>query len=268
MTLPQPTAPTTSTLRALIKCLCFLAITLVLFVPVLLLWGLNLERARARLVQLYFYLFGRVSGVRYTIEGEVSKLRPLMLVANHSSYLDIFVLGSIVPLSFTPKLEIRSWPIVGFFCVLADCIFIERRPADMQRAQAEMGARLNTGKVLALFPEGTTGDGFNVMPFKSGFLNLVEAHDLPLQPVSIAYTHIGDMPLSATNREQVAWIGEASFVTHFWRLLKFPSVRVHVTCYAVERIANYEDRKALAKACETIIRGGLMTSLEARGVTS
>lgn len=268
MTLPQPTAPTTSTLRALVKCLCFLAITLVMFVPVLLLWGLNLERARARLVQLYFYLFGRVSGVRYTIEGEVSKLRPLMLVANHSSYLDIFVLGSIVPLSFTPKLEIRSWPIVGFFCVLADCIFIERRPADMQRAQAEMGARLNTGKVLALFPEGTTGDGFNVMPFKSGFLNLVEAHDLPLQPVSIAYTHIGDMPLSAANREQVAWIGEASFVTHFWRLLKFPSVRVHVTCYAVERIAHYEDRKALAKACETIIRGGLMTSLEARGVTS
>lgn len=268
MTMPEPQSPSTSTLRALVKCLLFVSITLVMFVPVLLLWGLHLERARARLVQLYFYLFGRVSGVRYTLEGEVSTLRPLMLVANHSSYLDIFVLGSIVPLSFTPKLEIRSWPIVGFFCVLADCIFIERRPADMQRAQAEMGARLNTGKVLALFPEGTTGDGFNVMPFKSGFLNLVEAHDLPLQPISIAYTHIGDMPLSAANREQVAWIGEASFVTHFWRLLKFPSVRVHVTCYDIARIAQFEDRKALAKACESTIRAGLMQQLEARGVTS
>lgn len=268
MTIPQPTAPSTSSLRAVIKCLLFVSITAIMFVPVLLLWGLHLETARARLVQFFFYIIGRVSGVRFTMEGKVSTLRPLMLVANHSSYLDIFVLGSIVPLSFTPKIEIRSWPIIGFLCVLADCIFIERRPADMQRAQAEMGARLNTGKVLALFPEGTTGDGFNVMPFKSGFLNLVEAHDLPLQPISIAYTHIGDMPLSAANREQVAWIGEASFVTHFWRLLKFPSVRVHITCYEVERIANYEDRKALAKACETIIRGGLMTSLEARGVTS
>ena len=262
------TIPSTSTARALVKCLLFLVVTAVLFLPVVILWGLALEKIRANVVRLYYYLIGRISGLRYTVEGKVSPLRPLMLVANHSSYLDIFVLGSIVPLSFTPKLEIRSWPIIGFFCVLGDCVFIERKPADMQRAQAEMSARLNTGKVLALFPEGTTGDGFNVMPFKSGFLNLVEAHDLPLQPLSIAYTHIGDIALSAANREQVAWIGEASFGSHFWRLLKFPSVSVHVTCYEVERISSYEDRKALAKACETIIRGGLMKTLEARGVTS
>lgn len=260
--------PSTSTLRAAIKCFLFVSVTAVLFPLVLLLWSLALEKLRARLVRVYYYLIGRISGVRCSVEGKVSTLRPLMLVANHSSYLDIFVLGSIVPLSFTPKLEIRSWPIIGFFCVLADCVFIERKPKDMQRAQVEMSARLNTGKVLVLFPEGTTGDGFNVMPFKSGFLNLVEAHDLPLQPISVAYTHIGDVPLSAATREQVAWVGEASFATHFWRLLKFPSVRVHVTCYEAERISSYEDRKALAKACEVIIRGGLMASLEARGVTS
>lgn len=263
-----PAIPTTSTLRAITKCLLFLVVTAILILPVIALWGLALEKLRAQLVRLYFFLIGYITGVRYTVEGQVSKLRPLMLVANHSSYLDIFVLGSIVPLSFTPKLEIRSWPIIGFFCILADCVFIERKPADMQRAQAEMSARLNTGKVLALFPEGTTGDGFNVMPFKSGFLNLVEAHDLPLQPVTIAYTHIGDVPLSAATREQVAWVGEASFASHFWRLLKFESVRVHVKCYGVERIASYEDRKGLAKACESIIRVGLMKDLEDRGVTS
>ena len=260
--------PNTSSLRALVKCVLFVAVVLVMFVPVLVLWSLALEKLRAKLVRVFFLLAGRIAGLRLKVEGDVSALRPLMLVANHSSYLDIFVLGAIVPLSFTPKLEIRSWPIIGFFCVLADCVFIERRPADMQRAQAEMSARLNRGKVLGLFPEGTTGDGFNVMPFKSGFLNLVEAHDLPLQPVVIAYTHIGAVPLCAENREQVAWVGEASFATHFWHLLKFENVAVTVKFYPVERIATYEDRKALAKSCEGIIRVGLMETLEGSGVTS
>lgn len=267
----SPTSQTysVSRLRALIKCVLFLTVIVVMFVPVLLLWGFAMERIRARVVCVFFTLIGRISGVRMKVQGvPMSKSRPLMLVANHSSYLDIFVLGTLVPISFTPKIEIRSWPIIGFFCVLADCVFIERRPTDMQRAQKEMHDRLSTGKVLGLFPEGTTGDGFNVMHFKSGFLSLVEEHDLPLQPVSIAYTSIGGVPLSAQSREKVAWIGEASFVDHFWRLLKFPSVEVVVTLYDVERIANYEDRKALAKQCEKIIREGLRKQLEASGVTS
>ncbi|MFZ4540393.1 MAG: lysophospholipid acyltransferase family protein [Rickettsiales bacterium] len=258
----------TSSLRAVIKCVLFVSIILLMFVPVLLLWGFHMEKLRGQAVRFFFATIGRISGVRLRVEGTVSDLRPLMLVANHTSYLDIFVLGSLLPLSFTPKIEIRSWPIIGFFCVLADCVFIERRPTDMQRAQEEMAARLNTGKVLGLFPEGTTGDGFHVMPFKSGFLSLVEDHDLPLQPVSLAYTHIGKTPLNANNRDKVAWIGEASFVSHFWHLLKFPNVNVVATLYEVERIANYEDRKQLAKQCETIIRVGLMQTLEANGVTS
>jgi 1-acyl-sn-glycerol-3-phosphate acyltransferase len=265
---PAPTTYTVSRLRAAIKCVLFVLVIAVMFVPVLLLWGFAMERVRARVVCVFYTIIGRISGVRMKVEGSMSKLRPLLLVANHTSYLDIFVLGTLVPISFTPKIEIRSWPIIGFFCVLADCVFIERRPNDMQRAQKEMSGRLSNGKVLGLFPEGTTGDGIHIMPFKSGFLSLVEDHDLPLQPVSIAYTHIGDVPLSAVNREKIAWIGEASFLDHFWRMLKMPSVEVLVTLYEVERIGNYEDRKALAKQCEKIIREGLQQRLEANGVTS
>ncbi len=255
-------------MRAGIRAATLTIFTLMMFVPVLLLWLLALEKIRAQIVRFYYAMMGRICGVRLRIEGQVSRERPLMLVANHTGYLDIFVLGGLAPLSFTPKLEIRSWPIIGFLCVLGDCVFIERRPTDMQRAQAEMGARLNTGKVIGLFPEGTTGAGFEIKPFKSGFLNLVEAHDLPLQPVSVAYTHIGDAPLSAATREQVAWVGEAMLAPHLWQLLKFPCVRVTLTCHAVERMANHEDRKALAKSCENTIRAGLRKSLEAAGVTS
>ena len=268
MTEATPQAYNSSRLRAAIKCVLFLVVIVVMFWPVFFLWGFAMERVRARVVCVFYTIIGRISGVRMKVEGKISKLRPLMLVANHTSYLDIFVLGTLVPISFTPKLEIRSWPIIGFFCVLADCVFIERRPTDMQRVQKEMAGRLSNGKVLGLFPEGTTGDGFHIMPFKSGFLSLVEDHDLPLQPVSIAYTHIGEVPLSAENREKIAWIGEASFLDHFWRMLKMPSVEVVVTLYDVERIAGYEDRKALAKQCEKVIREGLSKTLEAHGVTS
>jgi hypothetical protein len=89
-----------------------------------------------------------------------------------------------------------------------------------------------------------------------------------LQPVVMAYTHIGDIPLSAATREKVAWIGEASFVDHFWRMLKFKSVTVTIQFHPVERMANHDDRKALAKSCEQTIREGLKAKLEENGVTS
>ena len=256
-----------SRLRSTVRVAALVAFSLVMFLPVLALWALTLERTRAFVVRFFYIVCGKIVGIRIHQQGIVSKQRPLMLVANHSSYLDIFILGSFLPLSFTPKREIRSWPVIGFFCVLADCVFIERRPADMQRAQGEMQEKLAMGKVLALFPEGTTGDGFHVKPFKSGFLSLVEEHHLPLQPVSLAYTHIGHVPLSAATREQVAWIGEASFVTHFMRLLKFPYIQVTAQFHDVQLMAEEEDRKMLAKTCEEIITTGLHHLLEANGVT-
>jgi 1-acyl-sn-glycerol-3-phosphate acyltransferase len=130
-----------------------------------------------------------------------------------------------------------------------------------------METKMKKGKVLVLFPEGTTGDGLQVKPFKSGFLSFVESHDLPVQPVTIAYTHIGTTPLSAETREDVAWIGEASFVVHFLHLLRLPYIQVTAHYFDVQKRAAYEDRKELAKACETIIAGGLKTLLGANHVT-
>ena len=257
-----------SSVRAARRVVSILALVVVMFPLVLVVWFFGFEKQRAAMVRWFYRLMRQFSGLRLTVVGEISPQRPLMLVANHSSYLDILVLGSLAQVSFTPKLEIRSWPVIGFFCVLADCVFIERRPADMQRAKAEMEARLKENKVLALFPEGTTGDGFNVKPFKSGFLNVVETHDLPLQPVSIAYTHIANTPLSAATRELVSWVGDASFAPHFLALLKLPYVRVTVSFYAVERADQHDDRKALAKSCETTITHGLHAVLKANHVAS
>ena len=252
--------------RAVMRLLGLILLALICFLPVVFIWLLRLDTLRGRIVCWYYDMMRRICGIQVTVEGTPSNLRPLMLVANHSSYLDIFVLGSLMPMSFTPKSEIRSWPVIGFFCVLADCVFIERKAAAMEQAQGEIEAKLRAGKVITLFPEGTTGDGFTVKHFKSGFMRLAETHQLPLQPLSIAYTHIGQTPLSAANREMIAWIGEATLVGHLMRLLSFPYVQVTARFYGVEQISAYEDRKALAKACEVIITDGLHQTLTVNGV--
>ena len=256
-----------SPFRAGVRVFLLIAWVLVSFLPMVMVWALGIDRLRGHMVRGYYAVCGLISGIKLVRKGEVDSTRPLMMVANHTSYLDIFVLGSLVPLSFTPKMEIRSWPVIGFFCIIADCVFVERRPAEMHAAREAMEARLKRGKVLCLFPEGTTGDGKNIMKFKSGFFSLAEEHHLPVQPVAVAYTHIGSEPLSAARRLEVSWIGDASFFPHFVHLLGLPSVSVEVTILPLQNLADFEDRKALAKSCEDTIRTNLERTLEQYGVS-
>lgn len=246
-----------SNLRASFSTLGLVLLILLGLPFVIVAWALRLEKLRGFFALLFNKIAARICGLRIHVRGEISRERPLMLVSNHTSYLDVFVIGSLLPVSFTPKKEIRSWPLIGFMCVLADCIFVERRPAEMQAAAAEMKKRLDKGKVLCLFPEGTTSDGFHIKPFKSGFFSLAEMHDLPVQPASIAYTHIGHDPITDARREEVAWVGDATFFGHFWHFLGLPPVRVEVEMHPTQRIGTFGNRKALTQACEQTVVAGV-----------
>lgn len=244
-------------LRAALSALTLVA-WLILCLPIVFLcWLLRLERLRGRMAQLFYKGAGIICGLRVRVQGEIDPARPLMLISNHSSYLDVFIIGSLVPVSFTPKKEVRSWPVIGFLCVLGDCIFVERRPSEMQAAAAEMKKRLARGKVLCLFPEGTTSDGYHLKPFKSGFLSLAEIYRMPVQPASIVYTHIGREPVTDARREEIAWVGEATFFGHFWHFLSLPAVRVEVVLHPARHIHEFADRKALTQACEQTITVGV-----------
>lgn len=255
------TQPRNCSMRAAFRAAMLIGWMLVMLPPVLLAWLLRCERPRGRLAQAFYAGAGRIVGLHVTVEGAPATPRPLLIVANHASYLDIFVLGAQLPLSFTPKREVRDWPLIGFLCVLADCVFVERRPAFMEQARAAMAARIARGRVLCLFPEGTTSDGKYLKPFKSGFLSLAEQHALPVQPASIAYTHIGQKPIADGARDRVAWVGDASFFSHFLRVMGLPSVRVTLRWHAPLDRTDFTDRKALTKAAETIIGAGLLADL-------
>lgn len=249
-------------IRATVSAMLLVAWVIISLPLVFVFWALCLEWFRARTAQVFYKVAGRICGLQVHVRGQVSAERPLMLVSNHTSYLDVFVIGSLVPVSFTPKKEVRSWPLIGFMCVLADCIFVERRPSEMQAAAAEMQKRLNKGKVLCLFPEGTTSDGFHIKPFKSGFLSLAEVHQMPVQPASIAYTHIGREPITEARREEVAWVGDATFFGHFWHFLGLPAVRVEVDIHPAKHIREFADRKALTQACQEVVVNGVQHLFE------
>jgi 1-acyl-sn-glycerol-3-phosphate acyltransferase len=250
-------------LRGALRVLALVLLIVIGLPPVILVWALRLEFLRTRFTRWFYCAAGYIVGMRVTTHGSFSAERPLMIVSNHSSYLDVFVIGSQLPVSFTPKREVRRWPLIGFMCVLADCVFVERRPSEMQAASEEMEKRLAKGKVLCLFPEGTTSDGFNIKPFKSGFLRLVEMHAMPVQPVSIAYTHIGRDPVTAERRDEVAWIGESTtFFDHFWHVLTLPCIRVEIIVHPAIAPGAYPDRKALTQACEEVIVADVKKLLE------
>jgi 1-acyl-sn-glycerol-3-phosphate acyltransferase len=262
MALPIKSNP----LLSLLKTIAIMVWLLVCLVPILPLYWLGCYRLRMVLVHLFYKGMCFVTGMRITFYGEFADTRPLLTVSNHASYLDIFILGKLFPVAFTPKSEVRKWPLIGFLCVLADCVFVERRPSKMQQAQTQMRARLAAGKVLCIFPEGTTSNAREVMPFKSGFFSLTEQAPLPVQPICITYTHINDQPIDARFSDHVAWVGDATLFDHFWRLLGYRSISISVMLNPVFSPGEYENRKVQAAACEVVIRRQLQRNLRAIGV--
>jgi 1-acyl-sn-glycerol-3-phosphate acyltransferase len=111
-----------------------------------------------------------------------------LLVANHVSWLDIFIINAAVPTRFVAKSEVRRWPLVGWLCVKADTLFIERdRPRDLARIDALIADALRTGAGMGVFLEGTTTDGTEVLPFHSSLLRPAQQAGAQMIPVAIQY---------------------------------------------------------------------------------
>lgn len=255
------TEPTSSHTLALVRVVLLVAWTCMMLVPVLTFWALRCDRLRGATVRRVLAGACRIIGLRVRPSGAMDASRPLLLVANHAGYLDIFALGGLAPVSFTPKREVRRWPVIGFFCVLADCVFVERTRAAMEDARAAMRKRLSKDQILCIFPEGTTSDNSDVIPFKSGFFSLAEAGEgeepLPVQPATLAYTEIGGMQMRTEWRERVAWVGDDTFFDHFWRVLKLPSVTARVVFHPAIRLGAEDTRKTLSQQCQQQIGASL-----------
>jgi 1-acyl-sn-glycerol-3-phosphate acyltransferase len=246
-------------LRAAVILAAFLLLTLVLMPLQWLLGALRLPGMRS-LPHYYHRIVARLFGIRIAVSGLAVRGEGVLLLSNHTGWLDIIILSAVLPVSFVAKTEVGRWPFFGTLARLQRTVFVAR--GDRSRAgrtSDEIGARLAAGDALVLFPEGTSCDGNRVLPFKSALLGAVNSDaGAKLQPVSVAYTRLHGVPMGRENRPLFAWYGDMELVPHLWAALKAGPVDVAVEFHPP--LAPM-DRKAAARTAEMLVRQGQIRAL-------
>lgn len=228
-----------------------------------------------------------ILGIRVRVIGRPAAARPVLFAANHVSYLDITVLGSLLDASFIAKSEIAAWPLFGSLARLQRSVFIDRQARSAAHQRDSIAARLAAGEALILFPEGTSGDGNRLLPFKSALFSVADHVSGPVpgpvaasgagpiagpgasaavtvQPVSVAYTRLDGIPLGRALRPFFAWYGAMSLAPHLWRMLGLGRLEVVVEFHPPTTLAACGSRKNLARYCEERVAEGLAAALSGR----
>jgi 1-acyl-sn-glycerol-3-phosphate acyltransferase len=209
----------------------------------------------------------RILGLRVRRIGEPATARPVLFAANHVSYLDITIFGSLIAGSFIAKREVARWPLFGWLAKLQRSVFIDRQVRSTAEQRDSIAGRLAAREALILFPEGTSGDGNRVLPFKSALFSVADhaaSGPVTVQPVSIAYTRLDGMPIGRRFRPLFAWYGAMAMAPHLWRVLGLGTIEVVVEFHPSTTLAACGSRKTLARYCEARVAGGLAGALTGR----
>jgi 1-acyl-sn-glycerol-3-phosphate acyltransferase len=191
-------------------------------------------------------------GVTLTVRGRPMAHRGAM-VANHASWLDIFVLNAVSRVYFVSKSEVAGWAGIGWLARATGTVFITRKGAEAKAQRDLFEARLRAGHRLLFFPEGTSTDSLRILPFKStlfaAFFSHGLQHLLHVQPVTVIYS-----PPVETDRRFYGWWGDMDFAPHLLAVLARPGGTATVVLHPPIAVDATADRKALAAACEAAVR--------------
>jgi len=222
-------------------------------------------RAKVRFARIYWLVFCRLIGLRVRRIGTPARRaehagRPVVFVANHCSWLDVAVLGSVLHACFVSKGDVDSWPGVNVVARLGRTVFVSRQRSTTRAERDLMLGRLAAGDNIVLFPEGTTSDGARVLPFRSSFLSIAEGEDPPIvQPISVVYDRLAGLPTGRATRPLFAYYGDMSIGPHFWRLAAWRHFRASMLLHAPLDPRDYADRKALTRAVWQAVTEGAAT---------
>jgi 1-acyl-sn-glycerol-3-phosphate acyltransferase len=195
-------------------------------------------------------LLGHI-GIALEVRGQPPVLGPVLLVANHISWLDIPVMHAARHCRFVSKSDIKDWPLVGTLATAAGTLYIERTSRrDALRVVQLMRDALLAGEVLAVFPEGTTGDGLSVLPFHANLLQAAVSADAPSQPVGLRFIDkASGQPSYAPN-----YVGSDTLLGSIWRTLSAPPI-VAVVHYGEPEQAAGRDRRAWSAQLRSSVDG-------------
>lgn len=205
----------------------------------------------------------RIIGLAHHVTG-APMVGPGAVVANHASWLDIFALNARKRVYFVSKSEVAHWPGIGWLARATGTVFIERRRARAKAQKDVFRERLMAGHKLLFFPEGTSTDGRQVISFKTTLFEAFFAPEIreriAVQPVSVLYT----APPGADPRFY-GWWGDMEFGGHLVATLApARQGRIDVIYHPPLPVADFTDRKALARACEDAVRRGHELLLDGR----
>ncbi|MGD1036477.1 MAG: lysophospholipid acyltransferase family protein [Roseiarcus sp.] len=219
-------------------------------------------RAASRTPALFHRLLCAAIGVRVRLHGRPQDAARRLIVANHVSWLDIPVLGSIEPMTFLAKKELGGLALGGWIARLQGVIFVDRRrPGGILEVNAQIVRAMAKGDSVVLFAEATTGDGNRLLRFRSSHFEAVRqaasgerGADVVIQPVFLDYSRVAGMSVGRRERALVAWYGDMTFFTHFRRLLGAGGIGCDVYFGAPIRVSADSDRKTIARSTEMMVR--------------
>jgi len=245
-------------LRGLLRSIAFLLMASTV-APSAFVWKYVYPR-QPYIVSRYFHkLFSIIAGISIRIHGKPVHSFPVLFVSNHLSYLDIPVLGSVLEGRFVAKSEVAGWPFFGTLAKIQDTIFVERKPSRAAEQCIQM-KQIVRSQNLILFAEGTSTDGSVVLPFKSSLFGMVEnfpgAKEVPVQPITIAFTRIDGRPILPEERGLYAWL-DISLLKHLWTAFTCKGFTVDVVFHPPLLMKDFPTRKLLALKCQEAVALGV-----------
>lgn len=233
-------------------------------------------RAGRRIARSAQTIFCRLAcgtlGIAVERQGQLPTGVPILLVANHISWTDILVLGTLAPLVFVARHDLAGWPVLGVLARAYGALFVERgRRRQIPEVNRQMAARMERSEIVALFPEATTGDGTRVREFHSPHFAAArslldmrkEVASVFITPAAISYTHRRGLPLGRNGRASVAWYGDTEFTPHLADLVKAGTTRCKIHLLEPISFERGANRKIVARRAAEAIRAAFSQEIMA-----
>ncbi len=206
------------------------------------------DEQQARYVEVWARGMLAIIGIEVRVKGQPAQ-GPVLMAANHISWLDILVMHAACHCRFVAKSEIRSWPLVGVLTTGGGSLYIERGSRnDAMRVVHQMAEALQKGQVLAAFPEGRTGDGITVHPFHANLLQAAISAEAPIQPIALQFfdAQTQEVSLAPCYRD------DDTLISSLWRTLCAPPLLVQVR-YGHKQYAEGRNRREWAHELQATV---------------
>ena len=232
-------------------------LTILLLIPIQYIF-VKLKLKHRNYIPIVFHkILIKILGIKVKLIGQNEVVKPLILAGNHTSYLDIIILGSIMPICFIAKEDIKHWFLFGFLAKMQNTIFIKRKNYKTLESLNTINKELHNKSAVVLFPEGTTNTGKKVLNFKSSLFNLFENNKtLRLQNFSLCYTHVNNMPIDNRTRPQISWYGDMNIVSHLLNFLKISCVDATIVFHPMLSLKGL-DRKSISISSIKQVKKGI-----------